>query len=183
MEEWKEITDTRSRNSRESTLRRHGTFLEEVDVESVISGLIESQYDFLSTNIESGVVRDPISMESQEDLSMDQYWDSIRQKVCRNCIDGDSKGGCRLPIDESCGLDKFFPDIVRTVSSVRSDSFQDYVDALRANICTNCEHQFADGVCKKRDTLDCALDRYLPVIIDVIESVKMSSVGSEHGPS
>ena len=132
---------------------------------------------------ENVVASNPIRTNSKEDVSMDQYWDSIRQKVCRKCIDGDGKGGCRLPIDESCGLERFFPEIVKTVSNVRSDSLQDYVDALRANICTNCEHQFSDGVCKKRDTLECALDRYLPVVIEVIESVKMSAVGTEHKPS
>lgn len=121
-------------------------------------------------------------MNDAEDLSLEQYWDSIRQNVCRKCIDGDGKGGCRLPIDESCGLDRFFPEVVQTVMSVHSDSFQDYVDALRVNVCAHCEHQFPGGVCKKRDTLECALDRYLPVVIDIIESVKISTVGMEHGP-
>jgi len=119
----------------------------------------------------------------EEEWSMDQSWDLIRQKVCRKCIDGDGKGGCRLAIDDSCGLDKFFPEIVQTVLNVHSDSYQDYVDALRANICSSCEHQFADGVCKKRDTLECALDRYFPIVIEVIESVKLSAVGTEHGPA
>ena len=117
-----------------------------------------------------------------EDGNMDMYWDSIRKTVCRKCIDGDGKGGCRLPIDESCGLETFFPEIVQTVSSVHSDSFQDYVGALRANICRNCEHQFADGDCRKRDTLECALDRYLPVVIEVIETVKTTVVEASHGP-
>lgn len=135
------------------------------------------------TTIYGEVVNNPIRTDHQEDLSMEQYWDSIRQKVCRKCIDGDGKGGCRMPIDESCGLEEFFPEIVRTVSSVRSDSYQDYVEALRANICAKCEHQFSNGICKKRDTLECALDRYLPVVIEVIESVKMSVVGTDYKPS
>ncbi len=113
---------------------------------------------------------------------MDAYWDSVRQKVCRKCIDGDGKGGCRLPIDDSCGLAAFFPEIVQTVSSVHSDSMQDYVVALRANICRNCEHQFSDGACRKRDTLECALDRYLPIVLDAIESVRLSVIGDSHGP-
>jgi hypothetical protein len=120
---------------------------------------------------------------NKQEANMDQYWDLVRQNVCRKCIDGDGKGNCRMPVDESCGLDRFFPEIVRTVSSVRSDSIQDYVDAVRLNICTHCEHQFESGVCKKRDTLECALDRYLPVIIDVIESVKVPTEGSEHRAS
>jgi hypothetical protein len=114
---------------------------------------------------------------------MDQQWDSIRQRVCRKCIDGDAKGGCRLPVDESCALDKFFPEIVETVSSVHSGSYQDYVDALRARICKSCEHQFSNGFCAKRDSLECALDRYFPVIIEVIDSIKTSAVGTGRASS
>ncbi len=114
---------------------------------------------------------------------MDQQWDSIRQRVCRKCIDGDSKGGCRLPVDETCALDAFFPEIVETVSSVRSGSYQDYVDALRARVCSSCEHQFSNGFCAKRNSLECALDRYFPIIIEVIEAVKISAVGAGQATS
>ncbi len=122
-------------------------------------------------------------MNCMEDGNMDQHWDSVRQTVCRKCIDGDGKGGCRLPIDESCALDKFFPEIVETVSNVHSGSYQDYINALRANVCKTCEHQFANGDCKKRDTLECALDRYYPVVIDVIENLKTLAAGHSPGPS
>ncbi|HEY6951168.1 MAG TPA: hypothetical protein VI758_02105, partial [Bacteroidota bacterium] len=122
-------------------------------------------------------------MDHTEDSMMEQPWDSIRQKVCRKCIDGDGKGGCRMPVDDTCSLAAFLPEIVQTVSSVHSDSYQAYIDALRANVCSNCEHQFAGDVCKKRDTLECALDRYYPVVIEVIESVKSAAVGSGHNPS
>jgi hypothetical protein len=114
---------------------------------------------------------------------MDQYWDAMRQKVCRKCLDGDGKGGCRLPIDDSCGLDIFLPEIVQTVSSIRSGSYQDYIDALRTNVCAHCQHQYAGGICKKRDTLECALDRYYPIVIDVIETLKISTVGMAHSPT
>jgi hypothetical protein len=112
---------------------------------------------------------------------MDQYWDSVRQKVCRKCLDGDGKGNCRLPIDDSCGLEEFFPEIVQTVSRMQSSSLQDYVAALRANICAHCEHQFDVGTCRKRDTLECALDRYYPIVIDVIESLRNPAVEQHHG--
>ncbi len=108
---------------------------------------------------------------------MDQHWDLMKQRVCRKCIDGDGKGGCRLPVDESCALDKFFPEIVETVSGVQSSSYQDYVTALRANVCKSCGHQYATGVCRKRDTLECALDRYFPVVIEVIETIRTSVAG------
>lgn len=122
-------------------------------------------------------------MAQLEDLSMEQHWDLIRQKLCRKCIDGDGKGGCRLPVDDTCALETLFPEIVQTVTNVQSNSYQAYVDALRTNICSQCRQQFANGVCRKRDSLECALDRYFPIVIDVIESLKMSAVGSGHAPA
>ncbi len=110
--------------------------------------------------------------------TMDQRWDAVRHVVCRKCIDGDGRGNCLLPVDDSCALDKFFPTIAETILTVRSASYQSYVDALRTKICRSCDHQFADGVCRKRDTLECALDRYYPLVIDVVESMRTSTVGS-----
>lgn len=111
---------------------------------------------------------------------MEAYWDAMRQKVCRKCIDGDRRGGCRLPAGDECSLEKFFPQIVSTVSSMRTDSFDAYVDALRKNVCEHCEHQLSGAKCPKRDALECALDRYYPVVIDVIETVKYALDEQKH---
>ncbi len=54
------------------------------------------------------------------------------------------------------------------VQSVRMD---DYVRALRAQVCTHCREQDAAGVCALRKHGDCALDAYLSLVIDAIESV------------
>lgn len=103
---------------------------------------------------------------------MDQSWDAMRMKVCRKCIDGDGKGNCRLPVDETCALEAFFPELIETVSKVKSSSYGDYVQALRENVCAHCQHQLPNGKCNKRETLECALDRYYPMIIEVIETIK-----------
>ncbi len=70
---------------------------------------------------------------------------------------------------------------MRTVSSIHSESFQDYVGAIRSNICQTCEHQYANGTCWKRDALECALDRYFPIVVEIIESAKMPAVGAGRG--
>lgn len=102
---------------------------------------------------------------------MELFWEPLRQRVCAKCIDGDGKGNCRLPQGEVCALEAFLPELVTIVSTVKTDSYQKYVEALRATICAQCNHQ-VEGKCNKRETLECALDRYFPVVLEVIETVK-----------
>ena len=105
---------------------------------------------------------------------MNLTFDAMRDRICRKCIDGDRKGGCRLPVGEECALEQNFPRIVSLVSNLRSASYDDYVAALRSNICAECTDQLPGGSCKKRDALECALDRYYPLVIQVIEAVEES---------
>lgn len=102
---------------------------------------------------------------------MEHYWEPLRQRVCAKCIDGDGKGNCRLPHGEACALEAFLPELVTIVSTVKADSYQKYVEALRATVCAQCDHQVS-GRCNKRETLECALDRYFPVVLEVMETVK-----------
>lgn len=102
---------------------------------------------------------------------MDPFWEPLRLRVCAKCIDGDGKGNCRLPKGDACALEAFLPELVTIVSTVKAYSYQKYVEALRATVCSQCDHQ-TNGRCNKRETLECALDRYFPVVLDVIETVK-----------
>lgn len=96
-------------------------------------------------------------------------WEDVQQKICRKCIDGDGRGNCRLPVDEDCALQANFPLIVETVAKVQSPEFDGYIGALRATVCTACIHQDAQGNCWKRNRLDCALDRYYPLVVEIVE--------------
>jgi len=103
---------------------------------------------------------------------MEQYWNAVQDKVCRKCIDGDRLGNCRLPLDQSCAVQEFLPQIVYAVKSIQSDRFEDYVDVLRKNVCAQCSEQAPDGACGRRNAVECALDRYYGLILQVIENVK-----------
>lgn len=102
---------------------------------------------------------------------MENYWEVLQQRICRKCIDGDGKGNCRLPVDEVCPVKKFLPEIVSTIVNVKSESYEAYVNSLRRNVCILCDQQNADGSCGKRNQLECALDRYYPLVIEVVESM------------
>ena len=101
------------------------------------------------------------------------YWDRVQTKVCASCIDGDGKGNCRLSEEDGCGLKRFFPDVVEAVLSGRSSQIGPYIDSLREDVCTQCAHQLTDGTCLVREKVDCALDRYFPMIVESIEEVEV----------
>lgn len=104
--------------------------------------------------------------------ALEQYWSAVQDRVCVNCIDSDGHGNCRLSGEEECGLKVHFSKMVETVLSVQSDRLEPYVDALRNNVCLSCRHQSPDGFCMIRSHLDCGLDRYFPLVVEVIEDVR-----------
>jgi hypothetical protein len=113
--------------------------------------------------------------------NMGQYWDAVRSKVCEHCVDGDGSGNCRMTPGQECALQAHFPEIVRAVLSVKSDSTEPYIAALRLDVCSTCKHQSPDGKCTLRTHLDCGLDRYFPLVIDAIEAVNATR-GTDEPP-
>ena len=99
------------------------------------------------------------------------YWQAIRTKVCTKCIDGDGFGNCRLDPAIECALQQYLPLIVQAVSQVKSAEMEDYIRELRAITCTQCSRQSVNGYCMLRNEVDCALDRYFPLVVEAIEEV------------
>ena len=96
-------------------------------------------------------------------------WEDVQLRICRKCIDGDGRGNCRLPVDEECALQANFSLIVETVARSSSPDYESCVETLRSTVCTTCIHQDAKGNCWKRNRLDCALDRYYPLVLEIVE--------------
>lgn len=106
-------------------------------------------------------------------VQFNEYWQVIQERVCVKCIDSDSKGHCRIGSERECALRTHFSKIVETVLSVESDGFEPYIHALRQNVCANCRHQSKAGICNVRKQVDCALDRYFPMVVDLIQGAQV----------
>lgn len=104
---------------------------------------------------------------------LEKYWRAVEQMVCKVCIDSDPLGNgvCRISEASVCGVKEYFPKIVQIVLSIKSDKMDDYIMALRENVCKECR-ETPDGVCELRNSVECALDRYYPLIVQAVESVK-----------
>ncbi len=103
---------------------------------------------------------------------MNPVWESIRLAVCRKCIDGDSTGTCRLPSGEECALKANLSTVLQTIASVPDWSVERQVGAMRIAVCSRCPDQREDGICEKRNALECALDRYYPLVLEKVHSMK-----------
>ena len=105
-------------------------------------------------------------------LTDEEYWSMMQAKICAKCVDGDGGGGCRIAHGHDCALRKYFPQILEVIGSSYSHSIEPYERKLRNKVCGICIHQSPGGVCSLREEVDCALDRYFPMIVQVIEEAQ-----------
>ncbi|HUL44500.1 MAG TPA: hypothetical protein VLY03_09095 [Bacteroidota bacterium] len=106
-------------------------------------------------------------------MELQQCWEAIRGKVCSRCVDGDGYGNCRIGPGRECALQQYLSLVINAVERVRSERVQDYVTELRAIVCAQCSQQEPEGHCRVRGEVDCALDRYFPLVIEAIEEVRV----------
>jgi len=108
------------------------------------------------------------------EVSMNLVWESVRMGVCRKCIDGDTRGECRLPDDEICSLKTYFPEVLEAITSVNVHSMESIARALRRTVCPRCLYGTSEH-CRRRDTLECAIERYMPLIVERVAEMRMAS--------
>jgi hypothetical protein len=93
----------------------------------------------------------------------------VRDRICKVCTERTVEGHCGLEEPESCALFRLFPQVARAIDSVNSEDVNDYIAAIRRNVCSVCEEQAADGSCAARQQVQCALDAYLLLVVEAIE--------------
>jgi hypothetical protein len=111
----------------------------------------------------------------------------VRDKICQVCSDRTADGNCGLEQPSACALFRLFPQVAKAIQSVQSDEINDYIQAIRQEVCTVCNQQMADGSCEARHDVQCSLDAYLLLIVDVIEETSgrkfnRTGVGSLRNP-
>ncbi len=105
--------------------------------------------------------------------TQEEYWQALQAKICVKCLEGDGQGNCRIAHDGFCAMKMHFPQILEVVNSVYSHSILPYEEELRRKVCFHCKNQTSDGRCSLRDHVECSLDRYFPLIVEVIEETQM----------
>jgi hypothetical protein len=98
------------------------------------------------------------------------YMEAIRRHVCSVCLDSRDDGNCSLT-GRVCAIEAHLPGVVEAILATSSRRMDDYYDAIRAQVCSGCQHQGEGGRCALRDAGDCALETYLPLLLDAIEDL------------
>jgi hypothetical protein len=111
----------------------------------------------------------------------------VRKRICSLCTERTVQGQCGLEEPSQCALFQLFPQVVQAIQSVSSDNILDYIEAIRANVCSVCHERQSDGSCETRQMVRCALDAYLLLVVDAIEEAtgktfnksQLSVIGSQ----
>jgi len=93
----------------------------------------------------------------------------VRNRICKVCTERTVEGQCGLEQPSSCALFRLFPQVAQAIQSVNSNDIQQYITAIRQNVCSVCVDHAADGSCETRQQVQCALDAYLLLVVDAIE--------------
>ena len=93
----------------------------------------------------------------------------VRNRICSVCTERTVESQCGLEQPSSCALFRLFPQVAQAIQSVESDDIQQYIEAIRRNVCSVCAGQAGDGSCETRQQVQCALDAYLLLVVDAIE--------------
>lgn len=93
----------------------------------------------------------------------------LRQEVCEQCRSTTPHQECAYKEEDFCPLFEHLDEIVQIVASIRDYSTEPYLQKLRDVVCPQCR-QDAEGNCIDRQNGTCALDRFFPVVVRVIET-------------
>ena len=108
-----------------------------------------------------------------------RYEEAIMRHVCSKCIDFGEDSVCHSADPEGCAIFRYLPELVAIAERLREFRIQPYVDAVRRDVCMKCRSGEPGAKCPLRDSLDCGLDRYLPLVLDAIEEVKAEEEWSQ----
>jgi hypothetical protein len=92
----------------------------------------------------------------------------LEEAVCRVCVHRTADGGCTLTERHECPIFEWAKQLADVVQRTGSDRLADYMKEIQDVICPECMQE-EDGSCEDRDHLNCPLDLYLGIVVDVLE--------------
>ncbi len=93
----------------------------------------------------------------------------VRARLCSVCDKRTDLGSCGDDEPSTCSLFQLFPLVAQAIMATESEDIQPYLDAIHENVCSVCIDQRLDGTCPQREEARCALNAYLPQVVEAIE--------------
>lgn len=105
------------------------------------------------------------------EAELQEYSDEIRKQVCTRCIDRPLGGPPCAPLGKICAVEQHLPLFLKAIHEADGPGIDEYVVSLRGHVCSNCDHQNAEGFCLLRAERACALDYLFPLVVQAVETV------------
>lgn len=102
-------------------------------------------------------------------VNLDRVERRLRDRICPNCARYTRMHTCSLPTHRRCAIFSNLSEIAAIVECTHCESVVPYLDEVRKRICGTCLED-DHGCCPMRSAVDCALDCYLPLVIEEIEA-------------
>jgi hypothetical protein len=99
---------------------------------------------------------------------LDELESIVRKRICATCAEEGEVSKQAPGCSSDCSLFELFPLVAQAVNATESDKIEDYIKAIRENVCPNCLDHALDGSCERRGR-DCALDRYMDRVVEAIK--------------
>jgi hypothetical protein len=100
--------------------------------------------------------------------SGDRIEKQLRQRICSICYAELRESSCGPSQGLNCPLFQHLDEVIAAIAETDGDS-ADLYDAIRKGVCSGCRMR-DDGLCDRREVLDCALDMYLPLIAEIVQT-------------
>jgi hypothetical protein len=104
-----------------------------------------------------------------DEITIGRLASQILLKICAVCPDRNVDATCNRLQAGTCTLMAKLTPAAEAIHQVNSDHIEPYIQALREEVCSKCDLRYPDGSCAPRETDNCMLDTYLPLVVEVIE--------------
>lgn len=92
----------------------------------------------------------------------------FEDEICPVCAHRTASAGCSLTARRECPIFEWSEKLAAVVADIDSDRLGDYMDQVGKIICPDC-CQGDDGACAAREHLDCPLDLYFGLVVEILE--------------
>jgi len=103
-----------------------------------------------------------------------QYLDGVRSSVCKSCSKSDANGRCLAAPGTECVLELYLPQVTKALESAHGGSVDEYMLALRTEVCSTCKFRDESGYCYTSDSFGCPLESFFQTVANAAVKLDMA---------
>jgi len=100
------------------------------------------------------------------------YEKALEKRICLKCSKWRGEHGvCSTPDPDGCAVFRYLPELVMAAQRLHNPTLSEFTQAVYRNVPMKCHNPSPDENCALRDTLECDLKDYLPMVLEAVQEV------------